>query len=458
VTPWHELLEANGATYLGTRRRHQDGSTYEVWARPGVDHISATLGYGEADNLRVFSSNWPGLAEGESYTRFGFYTATQHEGDFAKARGALVEQGFGDPALETLIAPPKDKPPPPQAKDGPEALGLRSLQRLASEPVPPYDWLVPGLLERGDRLIVTGAEGYGKSTLFRQMAVAASAGHNPFAVPPYPSRHEPINVLLVDCENTPRQVRREVPRALGPLDSIEAIGDRLWLALRTGGLVLDDPRDSLQHRAWLRACIGAVEADLVFCGPLYKVLGGDPYGEQESRQLALFFDGLREDFDIAIAIEAHAPHGSKRPFGWSGWKRWPEFGFHLTEEAQFMAFRGARDGERSWPAAFRRGGEGNWAWLPTDANTSAFEGVAKDPEAEAAAKVLNVLHRADRRLVANEIVERCGMRKAVVLAAVRGLQDRGYFTVTTITRIIADGKAREFEAFEIDPDGPGGTS
>jgi Bifunctional DNA primase/polymerase, N-terminal/AAA domain len=456
VTPWHELLEADGATYLGTRRRYGDGTTYEVWARPGVDHISATLGYGGADNLHVFSSNWPGLEENEHYTKFGYYTATRHGGDFAAARTALVREGFGDPALETLIAPPKDKPPPPQATDTPEALGLRSLQRLVDEPVEPYDWLVPGLLERGDRLIVTGAEGYGKSTLFRQVAVAAAAGHNPLAIPPYPTHHDPINVLLVDCENTHRQVRREAPRALGALSDVEAIGDRLWLALRTGGLVLDDPRDSLQHRAWLRACVGAVTTDLLLIGPLYKVLGGDPYGEQESRQLALFFDKLREDFDIAIAIEAHAPHGSKRPFGWSGWKRWPEFGFHLTEEGQFMAFRGARDGERCWPAALRRGGEGNWPWLPTEANTSE-DGAPRDPVLDARVKVLNTLRsNGNRYMTANDLTERVATRRQVVLAAIRGLQDDDYLEVMTITKIRDNGRSVEVEAFRIKWGGPAG--
>ncbi len=43
-----------------------------------------------------------------------------------------------------------------------------------------YDWLVPNLLERKDRLIVTGGEGSGKSYLLRQMAVMMASGMHPF--------------------------------------------------------------------------------------------------------------------------------------------------------------------------------------------------------------------------------------------------------------------------------------
>ncbi len=45
-----------------------------------------------------------------------------------------------------------------------------------------YDRVVQGLLERRDRPIVTGAEGLGKSTLVRQLAVTMAAGVAPVHV------------------------------------------------------------------------------------------------------------------------------------------------------------------------------------------------------------------------------------------------------------------------------------
>ena len=47
---------------------------------------------------------------------------------------------------------------------------------LESEMDLSYDWLIPDLLERGERVIVVAAEGAGKTTLMRQVALMSSAG------------------------------------------------------------------------------------------------------------------------------------------------------------------------------------------------------------------------------------------------------------------------------------------
>jgi hypothetical protein len=72
---WPELLEAAGAHFI----RSVNGVEY--WARPGVDHVSASLYYGGSDVLKVFSSNWSPLTQEETYTRFGFYAALEWEGN-----------------------------------------------------------------------------------------------------------------------------------------------------------------------------------------------------------------------------------------------------------------------------------------------------------------------------------------------------------------------------------------
>ncbi len=69
---------------------------------------------------------------------------------------------------------------------------------------PPSDWVIPGLLERGDRLIWTGFEGQGKSVVIRQLAVCAAAGEHPFTGEPI----TPQRVLLIDCGNPDRKSRR----------------------------------------------------------------------------------------------------------------------------------------------------------------------------------------------------------------------------------------------------------
>ncbi len=83
-------------------------------------------------------------------------------------------------------------------------VGGRELDAFLETDLPTHDWLVPGLLERQDRVILTGPEGGGKSTLLRQMAVQFASGIHPFGGDLF----EPLRVLLLDLENSSRQVHR----------------------------------------------------------------------------------------------------------------------------------------------------------------------------------------------------------------------------------------------------------
>jgi hypothetical protein len=219
-----------------------------------------------------------------------------------------------------------------------------------------HDWLVPGLLERGDRVITTGAEGAGKSTLLRQVGVQVASGIHPFSGEPT----VPAKVLLVDLECSRRQVRR----AMAPL--VGLAGDRLDRGmliplLRPEGIDVLSPADA----RWLRDRVAANRPDLLIIGPVYKLAGGDPRDEAVARRVAQLLDELRVEHDLTVVIEAHQPYSASggtrplRPYGASLWSRWPEFGLHLAASGVLSAWRGARD-ERSWPAALTRGGE--WPW------------------------------------------------------------------------------------------------
>jgi hypothetical protein len=229
------------------------------------------------------------------------------------------------------------------------------------------NWLVPGLIERQDRLILTGPEGGGKSTLLRQCAVCMAAGMHPFQFYPI----EPIRVLVVDVENTEAQNQRKYhPMVQRVWDRLE--GDNLRIEVRTQGLDLLSRHD---HR-WLLERVAANKPDLLITGPIYKLHAGDPNEEGPARKLAAVFDAMRGRFGTAIILEAHSPHGSEtsrpvRPYGASLWMRWPEFGYGLRlargEDGEaghmdFVPFRGARDA-RDWPHRLNRGGEGNWPWV-----------------------------------------------------------------------------------------------
>jgi hypothetical protein len=330
----------------------------------------------------------------------------------------------------------------------------------ASEPT--HDWLVPALIERGDRVIISGDEGKGKSTLLRQLGLGAAAGINPWARDVLHQRHTPWQVLMVDCENSSKQLRREFPKSVRALDedTLTALAAERWrVVIRTDGLVLDDHKDTLGERAWLQAIVEAFKPDVLLIGPLYKLMGGDPDREMDARNLAWFFDRLRgPDAQLALIIEAHAPHGQKRPLGWSGWKRWPDFGLHLNADGQLTPFRGGRDDDRWWPPLLHRGPDDEWMWLPTDQPAEP----ATDPEQAADAEVRQVVQRIftgepQREFLARDVITRANRPRGTVRKALAHFEDTGWLTVNERRKQRSDGRMTPMLTFyKLDPDGPGG--
>lgn len=228
------------------------------------------------------------------------------------------------------------------------------------------DWLIPGFLERRDRIIVTAAEGVGKSTLLRQWAVQVAAGVHPFTV----KEVEPKRVLLLDLENSERQIRRKLRPFVHQVARILTPG-HLVIACKADGLDLSEHAD----RTWLDRLIDHHQPDIVIGGPLYKLTGGNPNDEVDVKPAALYLDTLRARHDVALALEAHSRKGEnsqsknrpKEPFGWSGWMRWPEFGIHLDKDGKISHWRGMREVDREIPENLHRGGI--WPWMPVFENS-----------------------------------------------------------------------------------------
>lgn len=234
------------------------------------------------------------------------------------------------------------------------------VQAFVDETEPEYDWLVPGLLERRDRVIVTGAEGGGKSTLARQMSVQLAAGIHPFTL----EEIEPARVLLVDCENSRRHVRRQLRPLLISATQAgrELERDMLFPIVRPEGVNLLSNHDADQ----LVKHVELDEPALLVIGPSYKLAEGDPTAEETARRVVSVLDTIRERFSCAVLLEAHQPHEQngqrpRRPYGASLWLRWPEFGLGLSPDGALRMWRGPRE-ERDWPRLLQRGGA--WPWTP----------------------------------------------------------------------------------------------
>lgn len=231
----------------------------------------------------------------------------------------------------------------------------------------PFDWVIPGLLERGDRFILTGSEGLGKSVLQRQIAVCAAAGIHPFKHTPV----APVRVLLVDCENGPVKLRR----ALRPLvHQAQSMGadpvNRMFLEAIPAGLDLTKPEDEM----WLTRTVAAIQPDILLTGPIYRLHAANPNDEEPARKVTQVLDRCRAAANCAVITEAHAGHaygpGERpvRPTGTSLWLRWPEFGYGLRASNDYdpamrvvdlVPWRGDRE-VREWPKRIKAGGV--WPW------------------------------------------------------------------------------------------------
>lgn len=226
-----------------------------------------------------------------------------------------------------------------------------------------YDWVIPGVLEKQERVIVVAAEGVGKTMLARQVAICCSSGINPFTM----SKMPPIRTLTVDLENPERIIRRTSRNIMNAAVHLGHTNDVMAeLLIKPAGLDLLKMSD----RAVLEKAIEEAKPQLLVMGPLYKsfVDPGGRTSESIAIEVAKYLDGLRDAYGCAMWLEHHAPLGSSmgsrdlRPFGSAVWSRWPEFGLSLTPDPtstegfvyNVTHFRGARD-RRKFPTKMRRG-------------------------------------------------------------------------------------------------------
>lgn len=226
-----------------------------------------------------------------------------------------------------------------------------------------YDWIIPGVIERQERVIVVAAEGVGKTMLARQIAICSAAGIHPFKF----SHMKPITTLTIDLENPERIIRRTSRKIME-----EAVKRRHVDRVRAHLVIQPSGVDLLKmsDRSFIEEQIEKVEPDLICIGPLYKsfVDPGGRTSEAVAIEVAKYLDTIRDVYGCALWMEHHAPLGNSltsrelRPFGSAVWSRWPEFGLALQPDPMAGAgyhydvkhFRGERD-VREFPTKMTRG-------------------------------------------------------------------------------------------------------
>jgi replicative DNA helicase len=265
--------------------------------------------------------------------------------------------------------------------------GLSLVSEFINEPSPAHSWVIPGVLERADRVMIVAGEGAGKSMLARQVCTLLAAGRHPFAPKSLiPARR----TLLVDLENPPDLVRRSLRNIVGQVHAEGLdVEDRAWRWNHPSGMDLRSPAD----RTLLTRAIEQARPDLVAIGPLYKASSGRPGDTYEiaAAETAAVIDQLRERYGCAFWIEHHAPKADQSgrrsdPVGSSYWMRWPEFGLVLKAAPnsepnvyELARFRGDRD-VRCWPDRLLKAA-GRWPWTADyDPETQAdlFDAIDED--------------------------------------------------------------------------------
>lgn len=247
------------------------------------------------------------------------------------------------------------------------------LARVPTEP----EWVIPGLLARRERVILTGFEGLGKSEVSAQVAVCAAAGIHPFTGQPIP----PARVLMADLENGDFNMSNRLRRIVSVVTGIAGDWDqnRLMVEIRDEGIDLRRADDV----SWLDRLLTGGRPDLLVIGSLYKMHRDRMEDEQAARQLAHALDVFRVRHGVALLIEAHAGHSEDvggrrklRPRGSSLFLGWPSVGIGIRPHAdavdpehpnlvEVRHWRGDRD-VRDWPKVLARGGDGRCGlpWTP----------------------------------------------------------------------------------------------
>lgn len=208
-TTWDTLLTADGWT---PHHRDPDGTMY--WTRPHKDvrdGLSASVNHNGNDLLTVFTTSINNLPPG-TYDRFGYWTCTRYQGDFAAAARALnvqQEQEIRDWINELQ----RQQPPTLEAtnpSDDPLATWYIDFPKMWANDTTDTEWLVEPFLAKGRAHALYAGAKSGKSLLLLEIAAALATGKPILNQQPTP----PLDILYIDYEMTASDVR----------DRLEAFG------------------------------------------------------------------------------------------------------------------------------------------------------------------------------------------------------------------------------------------
>lgn len=219
----------------------------------------------------------------------------------------------------------------PEGEETRETYGV-DIHEVIGRTVSPESFVIPNVLAKGDRLLLTAFEGHGKSTLMRQLAIMVAAGIHPWDG----TKIEPRKVVVIDSENHPDQV-------LGSWQELVGLARANGFDIAPGQLTIIEAWDAdldlttPEGHAWLMERVHAYKPDLMCIGPLYNLTAGDLKDPGPATLMKKAVNDARGICGTAFIMEHHAPHRSAtdtkrsvRPYGHTVLLRWPDFGYGLN--------------------------------------------------------------------------------------------------------------------------------
>lgn len=184
------------------------------------------------------------------------------------------------------------EPKKEQAQEEPVRLEVLSAKSVCELPDPPVDdQLLGPLAVRGQRLIIGGHTGEGKTTIALQL-LRSILERKPFLE----WEGSGGRALFLDCEQGLRTVKRRLREA--GLHTSTAL-DYVRVP---DGLSLDT---DTQHVAEVERVLAAGRYDVVVIDPLYKLHTGDSNAEREAVDLMKRMDRWREKYNFALVLPIH---------------------------------------------------------------------------------------------------------------------------------------------------------
>jgi hypothetical protein len=242
------------------------------------------------------------------------------------------------------------------------------------------DFTIPQILKKNERLVLTGAEGGGKSVFVYQMLTGAAFGVDTFTL----ERTRPARVLFIDVENNEFQAKANLDKIVPALKEVAPDIQPEWRSLKRRVVDLLATKD----RADIIRRVIHYSPDILYMGTAYKLTDVSDDTHRSVRAIQSVVDRIRQEINCSVIVEHHAGHGTMndrnnmRPEGSSYWLRWPDFGYGMQNLSlpgvngrlmRLGAWRGDRATDREFPMGVKQGSVMPWVPIYQDEWEARYE-------------------------------------------------------------------------------------